>query len=117
MPQADTIFVPSTLRACSTSAPGIGAPAHRNVFRLGTGVSASCTVFVRSARKGVEAIVKLAPCWRISSTAFLGSQTSSSTALARNAIGIISPYMKPVWCAIGEAIRITSSWFSRSRSA
>ena len=33
----DTILLPSTWRACSTSGPGIGAPAHRNVFRLGTG--------------------------------------------------------------------------------
>ena len=51
----------------------------------------------------------MTPSPRISSTAFFGSQTSCSTALARSMIGIISPYMKPVWCAIGEAISTTSS--------
>ncbi len=33
---------------------------------------------------------------------------SSSTALARSMMGIISPYMKPVWCAMGEAMSTTS---------
>jgi len=46
---------------------------------------------------------------RMSSMAFLGSQMSCSTALALSMMGIISPYMKPVWCAMGEAMRITSS--------
>ena len=36
MPQADTILVPKTLRACSTNGPGIGAPAHKNVRKVGT---------------------------------------------------------------------------------
>jgi hypothetical protein len=32
-------------------------------------------------------------------------------------IGIIRPYMKPVWCAIGEAISTTSSAAQCMRSA
>ena len=31
--------------------------------------------------------------------------------------GIFSQYMKPVWCAIGEAISMTSSWVRCNRSA
>ena len=58
MPQADTILVPRTLRACSTSGPGIGAPAHRKVRRVGTAWPVSATVRARSVRNGVEAIVK-----------------------------------------------------------
>jgi hypothetical protein len=32
-------------------------------------------------------------------------------------IGIISPYMKPVWCAMGEAMSTTSSVPRPSRCA
>ena len=53
-------------RACSTSGPGMGAPAHRKVRSVGTAWPVSVTVRARSVRKGVEAIVKLQPCSRIS---------------------------------------------------
>ncbi len=86
----------------------MGAPAHRKVRKVGTRVLPSATFLARSLRNGVEAIVKVTPSLRISSMAFFGSQTSCSTTLARSTMGIISPYMKPVWCAIGEAIRTTS---------
>ncbi len=42
-------------------------------------------------------MVKVACSARISSAALAGSQTSSNTTLAFSMIGIISPYMKPVW--------------------
>ena len=61
MPHADTIVVPSIGCARSTSGPGIGAPAHKNVVRLGTPVPAVATVSVRSARNGVDAMVKVEP--------------------------------------------------------
>jgi hypothetical protein len=51
------------------------------------------------------------------SAAVTGSQTSWSTTRARNMIGIIKPYMKPVWWAMGEAIRTISSFPRFSRSA
>ena len=90
MPQAETIFAPSPARACSTRGPGIGAPAQRKVLRLGTASPLSITVRVRSVRNGVEAIVKVARSVRISSEALIGSQMSSSTALALSTIGITS---------------------------
>ena len=117
IPHAETIFAPSEARACSTSGPGIGAPAHRKMRRLGIDLPDWVTARERSVRKGVDAIVKVAPDSRITSTARPGSQTSSSTALASSTIGIIRPYMKPVWCAIGEAISTMSSRPSRSRAA
>ena len=57
MPQAEMILVPIAWRACSTKGPGIGAPAQRNVRRLGTPRPDSATVLARSVRKGVEAMV------------------------------------------------------------
>ena len=51
------------------------------------------------------------------STAFFGSQTSISTALAFSMTGIMSPYMKPVWCAMGEAMSTTSDSVSCKRRA
>ena len=117
MPQAETILTPSVLRACSTSGPGIGAPAHRKVLRLGTPLPVSDNARVRSARKGVDAIVKVTPSWRMSSVAFAGSQTSCRRTLARSMIGIIRPYMKPVWWAKGEAMRTISFFPSLRRSA
>ena len=62
-------------------------------------------------------MVKLTRSLRISSSARAGSQMSCSTTLALSMIGIMSPYMKPVWCAIGEAISTTSSAPRRSRCA
>ncbi len=117
MPQADTMLAPSVARARSTSAPGIGAPAHRNVRRLGTGCSESATVRARSVRNGVDPMVKVTPASRISLAACTGSQMSCSTACAPSTTGIISPYMKPVWWAIGEAISTTSSVPRCSRPA
>ena len=61
IPQAETILAPSVPRACSTSGPGIGAPAHKKILRLGT-PPVSDTARVRSVRKGVDAIVKVTPC-------------------------------------------------------
>ena len=61
--------------------------------------------------------MKLTPSVRIRSIAFFGSHTSCSTTLARSMIGIIRPYMKPVWCAIGDAISTTSSCVRSRRSA
>ena len=84
---------------------------------VGTGVLFSVTARVRSVRNGVEAMVKLAFSALMTSIAFLGSQMSCSTALALSMMGIIRPYMKPVWCAMGEAISTTSSEPSFRRSA
>jgi len=84
---------------------------------VGTGVLLSTTALVRSVRKGVDAMVKLAFSLLMTSTAFLGSQMSCSTALALSMMGIIRPYMKPVWCAMGEAISTTSSASSCRRCA
>ena len=47
----------------------------------------------------------------------LESRGDAFTTLARSMMGIISPYMKPVWCAIGEAISTTSSAPSAIRCA
>ena len=96
MPHADTIFAPSTLRACSTTGPGIGAPAQRNARSVGTVSPLAATALVRSARNGVDAIVNVTSYVRIRRTAVAGSHTSSMTALAPSRIGIIRPYMKPV---------------------
>ena len=117
MPQADTTLAPNAARACSTRGPGIGAPAHRKVLRLGTGWPLSATFLARSVRKGVDAIVNVTCSSRINSIALRGAHTSSSTALARSMMGIIRPYMKPVWCAMGEAISTTSFSPSAMRSA
>ena len=117
MPQAETIFAPSAFRACSTNGPGMGAPAHKKVRRLGTATPVSVTVRARSVRNGVEAMVKLAFSALMSAMALPGSHTSCSTALACSRMGMMSPYMKPVWCAMGEAIRITSSAPRCRRSA
>ena len=95
----------------------MGAPAHRKVRSVGTPVPSSWTTRVRSVRKGVEAIVKLTPSSRIRAIARRGSQTSCSTELARSITGIMRPYMKPVWWAIGEAISTTSDSPSASRCA
>ncbi|MCY1525199.1 hypothetical protein D9M68_601710 [compost metagenome] len=108
MPQADTILAPSAWRACSTSAPGMGAPAQRKARSVGTAVPDSATVFDRSERKGVDAMVKLTPSALIDAMACFGSQMSCSTTEACNTMGIMSPYMKPVWCAMGEAMSTTS---------
>jgi hypothetical protein len=61
MPQAETILAPRAWRACSTSGPGIGAPAHRKLRSVGTGVALSSTALDRSLRNGVEAMVKVSP--------------------------------------------------------
>ena len=60
MPQAETILAPRPARARSTSGPGIGAPAHRNVLNDGT-PPACVAALVRSVRNGVDAMVKVAP--------------------------------------------------------
>ncbi|MNN62360.1 hypothetical protein D3C81_1776560 [compost metagenome] len=76
--------------------------------RLGTAAPDSATTRARSVRKGVEPMVKVTPSSRISAAARAGSQMSCSTACAPSTTGIIRPYMKPVWCAIGDAISTTS---------
>ena len=62
-------------------------------------------------------MVKVQPSCRTSCAAVAAFHTSSSTAVAPNITGIISPYMKPVWCAMGEAISTTSFSPSAMRSA
>ena len=117
MPQADTTLAPSAARACSTSGPGMGAPAHRKVLSVGTPCPVSATVRARSVRKGVEAMVKVAPSDCTRAMACFGSQMSCSTTRACSMMGIIRPYMKPVWCAMGDAISTTSSAPSARRCA
>ena len=74
----------------------MGAPAHKKVRKVGTALPDSCTFLARSERNGVEAMVKVAPSWRIKSIARSGSHTSKITALDLSMMGIIKPYMKPV---------------------
>ncbi|MOA23747.1 hypothetical protein D3C78_1443890 [compost metagenome] len=80
MPQAETICVFTTDPARSTSALGIGAPAARKV-RSEVSASGCCgAISIRSARKGVEAMVKVGRSALATRTAKHGSQTSCSTA-------------------------------------
>ena len=95
----------------------MGAPAHKKVRSVGTAWPDSATFLARSVRKGVDAMVKVQPSARIRSIALSGSHMSSKTADSCNMMGIIKPYMKPVWCAMGEAMSTMSSALSFKRWA
>ena len=103
------MLAPSVFVARSTSTRGMGAPAARKIRRLETSHPPWPTVSVRSVRNGVDAMVKVTRSAAIAAAARLGSHTSCRTAVAPSRTGIISPYMNPVWCAMGEAISTTSS--------
>lgn len=117
MPHAEMIAAPSVARALVTSARGIGAPADTKIFRLGVALPELATNSVRSLRKGVAPMVKVAPSpviWRAISAAV---NTSWSTAVAPSITGRTSPYMKPSWWAIGEGMWMIASPPRCSRSA
>ncbi|MCY1443781.1 hypothetical protein D9M71_602140 [compost metagenome] len=59
MPQAEMILVSTEVPAFSTRALGMGAPAATNTFSEARSSRCCGAISIRSARKGVEAMVKV----------------------------------------------------------
>jgi hypothetical protein len=91
MPQHDSTSMPSRSVAFWTITLGIGAPAQTNVRRVFTLSRVTASLFARSERNGVEAMVKVAPSAWMRRAASGADQMSSSTSFVLSRIGIIMP--------------------------
>ena len=81
MPQAEMICALTALPAFSTRASGIGAPAATKMRSEASASRWLGAISIRSARKGVEAMVKVGFSAAATLTAYNGSQVSCNTAV------------------------------------